>query len=504
MRSRLATVLAAGVTDFNATLDAKILGIALRLDPANRAARDAADRRKRGELPDAKPATPGYSTATVVSYLTGQCAGLRAKGGADNLALAGYLGAIALEIAPEDPVAKYEKTAYSKNNPAPAWTFLKGKPEAKAETLPLLKKQGKIKGLTMSELPGGERTGAVLEVLVTAEEARTRQEVGVTVSQPVGNSMRISIQEAARAVRLRHPSFGAGERLVVSFGDNYTSKDGPSACTAFTLLLYSLYDPVKIATDCAVTGDMTVDGRVRAVGGVPSKLHAALIDGCHIVAIPKENVKLVADLTLLYPANTLWKLQIFTVDTLDEALAVMREDRAPDLQKAIDLFAAVQQKVGMETPRLGSANLGLAPQLKEILRLAPGHASAAAMLKMLEGKMPATLSLYSSLDEVERITHATMKEAAPTRGQYGLDPQALGAGIERLEAMRGRLDFRVTELWAADLAGLRALQALVAGARTPEGFAEYRQRLAALNEVERRMSSDPALVEGLRRETTGE
>ncbi len=499
VRSRLAAVLAAGVTDFNATLDAKILGIALRLDPANRSALDTAKRRKRGELPDKLTSSnPTYTTATVVAYLVGQSAGLRAKGGADNLVLAGYLNAIAADIDPDNPVARYEKAAFAGKNPEPNWAFLKTKPAAEPESLPLLKRQSKIQGLGVSELPNGERTGAVMEMIITAEEVHSRQEMGITVAQPLGQSMAIALQEAGRAVKLRHPSFGYGQHLVLSFGDKYTNKDGPSGATAFTLLLYSLYDPLRLAADCAITGDMTVDGRIRAVGAVPSKIHAALLDGCRIVAIPKENETAVADVPFLYPANTLWKLQIFTVDTLDDALAVMREDRPVDLQKAIDLFIAVQRKVGLETPRLSVANSDLVPQLKEILRLAPGHASAAAMLRTLEGKAPNTLSLYASLDEVQRITHATLEAAKATKERPTLDQRALGEGVNHLEELRLQLDYRVTELCAANLGALRSLQNVNQSKSADERAAEYHKRVEAIEEVEYRMRSNVALIEALK------
>ena len=501
-RTRLASILAAAVTDYNAALDAKIIGVALRLDPANRQALDAAARRKRNELPDSKTGLPAYPTATVVTYLAGQSAGLRARGGPDNLALAGCLNAIAAEIDPFNAVAKYERTAFLKDHPAPTWAFLKSRAAGAAlpETLPLLKRQSKIHGLSVTELPGGVRTGAVLEMLVTAEDARSRDEVGVTISQRVGESMLGSIQEANRAVRLRHPAFGAGLHLTVSFAESQSYKDGPSGGTAFTLLLYSLYDHLKLSDDAAITGALTVDGRVRAVGGVPSKIHAALVDGCRVVAVPKENVAAVSDLPLLYPANTLWKLQIFTVDTLDEALAVMREDHPVDLQKAMDLFAAVQRRLGPDTPCLTAAHRDLVPSLREIIRLAPCHASAAAMLAALEGKSIGSLSLYASLDEVQRITDATLEAALPRKGggKQDIDLPAISAGVERLEAVRPHLHYRTAELCAADLAALRAIQGLFTARPGVEQAREYRQRVASIQEVERRMASDPALVEELR------
>ncbi len=498
-RSALATVLAAGVTYFNATLDAKIIGVALRLDPQNRAAREAADCRQRGELPEARPGAPKpCPAATVLAYLTGQSAGLRAKGGPDNLALAAYLSDIAADLDPHNPAARYEKATCASLQFVPAWTFLRGKEAAPAERLPLLKKQSKIHGLGVSELPGGERTGAVLEMIVTAEEAHSREEVGVVLSQPVGESMHAGLAEAQRAVKLRHPSFGAGQRLVVSFGDIHGGKDGPSGDAAFTLLLFSLYDPLKLAADCAITGDITVDGRVRAVGAVPSKIHAALAGGCRIVAVPKENASAVADVPFLYGANTLWKLQVFTVDTLDDALAVMREDRPADLQRAIDLFAAVQRRVGPETPYLSAAHADIVPSLREILRLAPGHASAAAMLKLLEGRMPSTLSLSASWDEVHRITQATLDAAGPGGGPRMTNPLVAAGGIDRLEALLPRLDYRVTELCAAAVDGLRALQRLDSAHPSSSQYAEYRQRLSTIQEVERRMQGNPSLMEALR------
>jgi hypothetical protein len=499
VRRRLADLLAAVVTNFDPSLDAKILGIALRLDPANRPAREAAERRKKGELPDERQPKPPYSANTVSNYLAGQSAGLRAKGGADNIALAGFLNEIAVEIDPDNPVAKHEKTAYGKSYPPAAWTFLKSQPPAVREKLPLLKKQSKIRGLGITELPNGEETGGVLEMIITAEEARNRQEVGFSVAQPVGASMRTAFEEAVRTVRLRHPSFGDRQHLTLSFAEKYGGKDGPSAGTAFTLLLYSLYDPLRLAGDCAITGDITVDGRVRRVGAVPSKIHAALLDQCRIVAIPKENADAVGDVPFLYPMNTVWNLQIFTVDTIDQAIAVMRADRPADLQQAIVLFAGVQQLVGLNAPRLTSANAAAIPLLKEVLRLAPNHASADYMLKCLQGKAPGSLSLAASLDEVRRITQATVRLAAPTKERPEIDQSAISNGLNRLEALRPQLDFRVSELCAADMAILRTLQKFDVHQPAEAQIAEYNQRVETIRTLEKRMSTDRALIEALRR-----
>lgn len=500
VRSRLGTLLSAVVTEYDATLDAKILGIALRLDPLNRAALAAAERRRRGELPDERQEKPPYSPSAVAEYLAGQSLGLRTRGGADNITLAGYLNDLAVSIDPANPIALHERQVYVRTFAPPAWSFLADAGVSKAPEPPgPLKRQSKIRGLGITELRNGEETGGVLEILVTAEEARTRQEVGIHVAQAVGASMRTALDEALRAVKLRRPGFGERQRLTLSFGDKYSAKDGPSAAAAFALVLYSLYDPLELAGDCAITGDLTVDGRVRKVGAVPSKIQAAVLDRCRLVAIPRENAEAPADAALLYPQNTLWKTQVLTVDTLDQALEVMREDRSANLQAALDRFEVIQRTVGKGTPNLTRAQAALIPQLQEVLRLAPNHASARYMMDALQGKAPARLSLGESLAGVQRITQATLKMAEPSEERRAIDQNAVADGLARLAQLQPILDYRIADLCTADLAALRALQSMSAFPPPPTQLAEYRLRRTAIRDLEERMSNDRALIEALRR-----
>lgn len=500
IRTRLATLLAAAVTEYDATLDAKILGIALRLDPLNRSALEAAERRRKGDLPDERPDNPAYPVATIAEYLAGQSLGLRTRAGADNITLAGYLNDLAVAIDPSNPIAQHEQQLYRRNFAPPAWSFLADSAARKSpEPVAPLKRQSQIRGLGITELRNGEETGGVLEILVTADEAQTRQQVGISVAQEIGASMKTALDEAVRAVKLRHPSFGEREHFTLSFGEKYGAKDGPSAGAAFTLVLYSLYDPLKLAGDCAITGDITVDGRVRKVGAVPSKIQAAVLDRCRLVAIPRENAEAPADTALLYPQNTLWKTQVITVDTLDQALDVMREDRSPNLQAAIDRFEVVQRTVGRETPRLTRAQAALIPQLEEVLRLAPNHASARYMLEALQGKAPAVLSLGESLASVQRITRGALSLAAPSQEHREIDQNAIADGLARLEKLQPLLDDRIADLCAAHLAGLRVLRTMSAIPPPPAQLAEYRQRMTAIHDLEERMSNNPTLVEALRR-----
>ena len=500
VRSRLASVLAAGTTYYSATLDAKILGIALRLDPANRDALLAAEHRRKNELPAAaRPGAPPLPLATVVSYLVGQSVGLRAKGGADNGALAGCLSDIAAGLAPDNAAARYEKSVCDRCNLTPAWAFLRHRPVPGSEALALVKHQVKINGLSVTNLPRGGRAGKVLEIFVTAEDAHNLLDIGVFTAIPVGDTMRSALQEAWRAVQLRHPGTGAGQRLVLSFGDITRRKDGPSAGAAFTLALYALYDSLRLADDAAMTGAITVDGRVRPVGGVPWKIHAAQAAGCRIVAVPKENARDVDDVPFLYPANTMWKVQIIAVDSLDEALAIMRVDRPANVRAALDLFAAVQQRLG-ETERLGAAQVNLAPTLREILRLYPGHASAAAMLRTIEGRSVGTLSLYTSLDELNLLTESILDELHAKGTVSIADAQGLATAAAGLEALRPRLDYRTVDLCNARAAAMRAGAAFFSlhpASQDQVLSAELFRCAHAADEVEGRMASDPALAEAL-------
>lgn len=500
VRSRLATLLASALTQYDASLDAKILGIALRLDPLNRAALAAAELRRKGDLPDERQEKPPYPAATVAAYLAGQSLGLRTRAGADNITLAGYLNDLAVLVDPSNPIALREQQVYRKSFAPPTWTFLADAAVKKpSEPAAPLKRQSKIRGLGITELQNGEETGGVLEILVTADEAHTRQQVGINVAQEVGASMKTALDEAVRAVKLRHSAFGERQHFTLSFGEKYGAKDGPSAGAAFTLVLYSLYDPLKLAGDCAITGDITVDGRIRKVGAVPSKIQAAMLDQCRLVAIPRENAEAPADAALLYPQNTLWKTQVITVDTLDQALDVMREDRSANLQAAIDRFEAVQRAVGKDTPRLTHAHASLIPQLQEVLRLAPNHASARYMLDALQGKTPAMLSLGESLASVQRITRGTLSMAAPSQERREINQNAIADGLARLEVLQPILDYRIADLCTADLAGLRVLQTMNAIPPPPAQLAEYRQRMTAIHDLEERMSTDRTLIEALRR-----
>jgi ATP-dependent Lon protease len=99
--------------------------------------------------------------------------------------------------------------------------------------------------------------------------------------------------------------------------DGATPKDGPSAGAAMVTAIVSVLTGIPIHKDLAMTGEITLRGRVTAIGGLKEKLLAALRSGVKTVLIPKENEKDLADV----PENVKSALTIIPISTADEVLA---------------------------------------------------------------------------------------------------------------------------------------------------------------------------------------
>lgn len=103
--------------------------------------------------------------------------------------------------------------------------------------------------------------------------------------------------------------------------DGATPKDGPSAGAAMVTSLVSMLTRVPVRADVAMTGEITLRGRVTAIGGLKEKLLAALRGGIRTVIIPEENRKDLADI----PANVTRDLKIVPVKYIEEVLDLALE-----------------------------------------------------------------------------------------------------------------------------------------------------------------------------------
>jgi hypothetical protein len=251
-------------------------------------------------------------------------------------------------------------------------------------------------------------------------------------------TMRVAFEEAARAVQLRYPLWEPGH-IDFSFGDKFVAHGGPSAGTAFGLLMLSCLEGWDIDPRCAVTGDITVDWKVRKVGGVTAKLRGATLDKCLYAAIPEGNEAAFADMALLYSKSALWDIQVFSIATLQQAIALARTDRSPQLLEAMKLFDDLRpqlhkaEAITLHKPETRET-------LKRILQLAPNHLSAKCTLALCENTAPRTLSESGSLYQLSILFYP-----------YG---ELLSSG-ERID--RSVLPVHITALARKRIAALRPI-----------------------------------------------
>lgn len=172
---------------------------------------------------------------------------------------------------------------------------------------------GVVTGLAWTEV-GGE--------LLTIEGALMPGRGKMTVTGNLREVMKESISAAASYVRSRALDFGIKPPLFdkrdihVHVPEGATPKDGPSAGIAMATAIVSVLTQVPIRRDLAMTGEVTLRGRVLPIGGLKEKLLAALRGGIKKVLIPEENVKDIADL----PASVRNGLEIVPVSRMEQVL----------------------------------------------------------------------------------------------------------------------------------------------------------------------------------------
>ncbi|MCO6050743.1 endopeptidase La [Mesorhizobium sp. RP14(2022)] len=172
---------------------------------------------------------------------------------------------------------------------------------------------GVVTGLAWTEV-GGE--------LLTVEGVMMPGKGKMTVTGNLKDVMKESISAAASYVRSRAVDFGIEPPVFdkrdihVHVPEGATPKDGPSAGTAMATAMVSLLTGIPIRKDVAMTGEITLRGRVLPIGGLKEKLLAALRGGIKKVLIPEDNAKDLADI----PENVKNALDIVPVSRVGEVL----------------------------------------------------------------------------------------------------------------------------------------------------------------------------------------
>jgi len=209
---------------------------------------------------------------------------------------------------------------------------------------------GVVTGLAWTEF-GGE--------LLTIEGVMMPGKGKMSVTGNLRDVMKESIQAAAAYVRSRSIDFGIEPPLFdkrdihVHVPEGATPKDGPSAGVAMATSIVSIMTGIPVRKDVAMTGEITLRGRVLPIGGLKEKLLAALRGGIKTVIIPEDNAKDLADI----PDNLKSGLDIIPVSRMGEVLqkALVREPEPIEWEEPADS----PQVVGEDDAQAGDGQSGL-------------------------------------------------------------------------------------------------------------------------------------------------
>jgi ATP-dependent Lon protease len=188
---------------------------------------------------------------------------------------------------------------------------------------------GVVTGLAWTEV-GGE--------LLSVEAVTMPGKGNVSHTGKLGDVMQESVQAARSYIRSRSVAFGIKPAWIekrdihVHVPEGATPKDGPSAGVAMCTSMVSALTGIPVRKDVAMTGEITLRGRVLPIGGLKEKLLAALRGGLKTVLIPKDNEKDLADI----PDNVKKGLKIIAVATVDEVIEQALVGRPTPIEWAED------------------------------------------------------------------------------------------------------------------------------------------------------------------------
>jgi ATP-dependent Lon protease len=194
---------------------------------------------------------------------------------------------------------------------------------------------GLVTGLAWTEVGG-----SILTTEVQVLDGKGK----MTITGQLGDVMQESAQAALSYIRGRAQALGLSREfyrnvdLHLHVPEGAIPKDGPSAGITMATALASALAKIPVRRDIAMTGEITLRGKVLAIGGLKEKLLAALRAGIFEVIMPRANEKEIAEL----PDNIKSSIKLHFVDNMDEVLALALEGPLPaTLPAAVEVMAAV-------------------------------------------------------------------------------------------------------------------------------------------------------------------
>ncbi|MEO9469383.1 endopeptidase La [Parasphingorhabdus sp.] len=184
---------------------------------------------------------------------------------------------------------------------------------------------GAVTGLAWTEV-GGE--------LLTIESVTVSGKGQIKTTGKLGEVMTESVQAALSFVKARAPSYGikpsvfSRKDIHIHLPEGAVPKDGPSAGVGIVTAIVSTLTGIAVRRDVAMTGEVTLRGRVLPIGGLKEKLLAALRGGIKTVLIPAENEKDLVEI----PKNITSSLKIIPVKHVDEVLAEALTEKVESIE----------------------------------------------------------------------------------------------------------------------------------------------------------------------------
>ncbi|MDB4382237.1 hypothetical protein N9Z40_05050, partial [Akkermansiaceae bacterium] len=303
--------------DVDYELRAHALGVAGRLKPENDNFLSVlGDLKERGKTVNTSDMTTSRAVAKIYRGLRTL---MRKKDNEDNTKLASYCADIALRLDEGAKEAKKIK-AIADEVGKPDWKDMLGSPvysggsderneyTERSETIPggkapkFATNQSSVYALVIRTLSNGRHAGSASSLSATALRDESVDGIEFHIDQKVGNMMGNSLEEIQKFMRIRHEEDGrvpAGYKVEITFADKDGLVDGPSAGTAMSLILDSLFTGNKLDESFACTGAITADGKVTKIGGVAGKIRGATRKKCTIVGVPAQNIPGVSDIYVL-------------------------------------------------------------------------------------------------------------------------------------------------------------------------------------------------------------
>ncbi|MGC4032682.1 MAG: hypothetical protein QM754_13315 [Tepidisphaeraceae bacterium] len=349
-------------------------------------------------------------------------------------------------------------------------------------------RQVSIRALEIYRTDSGLMLGDSSEVTLTLTPGEKSHVVGLTFATGAGQQMQLARDDALRFIRLQYPNWYA-DRAELTFEDKYTQHDGGSIGTALGTLVLSAIEGFAIDPNVAITGDISANGKVRAIGGVAAKLKGAIAAKCHLTALPADNYEQLVDAVIYNGPSLITDTQVIAIDTLPSAIAAVRQDRAEAFNKSINDFDKIVEKLKTKPNSLHTKEIQ--DQLAAIEQQTPQHFSSKVLSLVASNKLPKTLSATASYYYISLAVDPVMdlfksRDQGKRKATVALPSAVVKKGLKDLRSLRPIANENTRPMLDAWVRFIEAVSALQEGTGAQDSVERARQNL--LDEMNRKQT----------------